>query len=41
MSKSQNRGMGNRKMQGNGTPQKVKNHTIAYVMNSEGNETSV
>jgi hypothetical protein len=33
--------MGNKRRQGNMTPQKVNNHTIKHLMNSRGDETSV
>jgi hypothetical protein len=33
--------MGNRRRQGNMTPQKVNNHTIEDLMSSEGDENSV
>jgi hypothetical protein len=37
MSKFQNRNMGNKRRQGNMTPQKVNNHTIEEMVDSEIN----
>jgi hypothetical protein len=41
MIKSQNRNMGNKRRQGNMTPQKVNSHTIEDLVDSEGNESAV
>jgi hypothetical protein len=39
MSKSQNKNMRHKRMQGNMTPQNVANHTIEDLMDSEGDES--
>jgi hypothetical protein len=39
MSKSQNKNMRHKRMQGNMTPQNVTNHTIEDLMDSEGDES--
>jgi hypothetical protein len=41
MSKSQNRNMGNKRIQGNITSQMVKNHTRQDLVDSERDESSV
>jgi hypothetical protein len=41
MSKSQNISMGNRRRNGNTTPQKVNNHTVEDLVDSDGDEISV
>jgi hypothetical protein len=41
MNKSQNRNMENKRRQGNMTPQKVHNHTVEDLVDSEWEESSV
>jgi SOS response regulatory protein OraA/RecX len=41
MNKSKNRNMGNKRSQENMTAQKINNHTIEDLVDSEGDESSV